>query len=196
VLSGFILTYVYPELSPRQIPRFWWARFARIWPAHVAALIFAVLLLPASFVNRTGEIWPLLAHLTLVHAWIPGPTSYFAFNQVAWSISDEFAFYLSFPLLLMLLARSRLLVLLASATVLGGAIVLCNLLLEGPQTPPSALVPIYFMYQNPLGRQLEFVLGMCACYIWRRVHTNKLLTPLNLHDRRDRRVRPVFLVGV
>jgi peptidoglycan/LPS O-acetylase OafA/YrhL len=36
VLSGFILTYVYPRLdSWTDIRQFWRARFARIWPAYI-----------------------------------------------------------------------------------------------------------------------------------------------------------------
>ena len=40
VLSGFILTYVYPTLETHHaVQRFWIARVARIWPAHMAALV-------------------------------------------------------------------------------------------------------------------------------------------------------------
>src|SRR5690242_19654398 len=39
VLSGFILTYVYPSLKLFGIRRFLLARFARIWPAHITAFI-------------------------------------------------------------------------------------------------------------------------------------------------------------
>src|SRR5207249_11094077 len=48
VLSGFILTYVYPSLRLSGAPRFWWARFARVWPAHAFAFVLALFLLPSS----------------------------------------------------------------------------------------------------------------------------------------------------
>src|SRR6476646_5690812 len=35
VLSGFNLTYVYPTLDGRRIPRFIVSRFARIWPTNI-----------------------------------------------------------------------------------------------------------------------------------------------------------------
>lgn len=42
VLSGFILTYVHPKLPTRHdIYRFYIARFARIWPVHLASLALA-----------------------------------------------------------------------------------------------------------------------------------------------------------
>src|SRR5580765_5922555 len=44
VLSGFILTYVYPSLDTFGRRRFVLARIARVWPAHVAALILLLLL--------------------------------------------------------------------------------------------------------------------------------------------------------
>lgn len=35
VLSGFILSYVYPKLENwYEIKKFWKARIARLWPAH------------------------------------------------------------------------------------------------------------------------------------------------------------------
>src|SRR5947208_9971420 len=40
VLSGFVLTWSWrPELRAR---RFWWHRFARIWPLHLTTLVLAV----------------------------------------------------------------------------------------------------------------------------------------------------------
>ena len=40
MLSGFILAYNYPSFPTRSaVLRFWLARWARIWPAHVAALV-------------------------------------------------------------------------------------------------------------------------------------------------------------
>src|SRR5690554_5743831 len=38
VLSGFILTYTYAGRSSKP-GRFWWARFARIWPVYVLSLV-------------------------------------------------------------------------------------------------------------------------------------------------------------
>src|SRR5688500_18317145 len=48
VLSGFILTYVYPSLGDTGARRFFLARVARIWPAHVAAFLLIVALVPSA----------------------------------------------------------------------------------------------------------------------------------------------------
>src|SRR5262249_40103508 len=104
VLSGFILTYVYPRFErPAEIGTFLWARLARLWPVHVAAMGFGLLLLPWHFWSQIlackGKV--LLAHLFLVQAWIPKCEYYFGINPVSWSISAEWLFYLCFPLFIM-----------------------------------------------------------------------------------------------
>jgi peptidoglycan/LPS O-acetylase OafA/YrhL len=103
VLSGFILTYVHPELPTRESrKRFLLARFARIWPAHVAT--FALLLVLIGDRGRvSGDIrdgWLWLLNLSMLHGWIPLENVYFSFNHVSWTISTEFFFYLLFPLLI------------------------------------------------------------------------------------------------
>ena len=54
VLSGFILVYVYGELEGVRARTFLRARIARIWPAHVAALLLLLLLVPAAQIAATG----------------------------------------------------------------------------------------------------------------------------------------------
>jgi len=99
VLSGFVIAYHYADLelhrSLRNFGDYLWKRVARIYPAHVAALIlFAVSLV----VYRTeGDLsfLALLRSLTLTQAWeLAGSSSW---NPVAWSVSCEFAAYLLFP---------------------------------------------------------------------------------------------------
>jgi peptidoglycan/LPS O-acetylase OafA/YrhL len=46
VLSGFILTYVYPTLSGgHRLRDFYVARVARIWPAHLATFLLLLCLI-------------------------------------------------------------------------------------------------------------------------------------------------------
>ncbi len=100
VLSGFILTYVYPRLDTfRDCRRFWFARFARVWPAHIAAFIFFGCLLGFS-VSTSTSVLVTAFNLLLVQAWIPIEKIFFSYNPVSWSISTELAFYLAFPVLI------------------------------------------------------------------------------------------------
>src|SRR4029077_17422654 len=48
VLSGFILYYNYPALPNRSaVSAFYAARFARIWPLHIFALILVLIAFPS-----------------------------------------------------------------------------------------------------------------------------------------------------
>ena len=101
VLSGFILTHVYPELETwAATKRFLILRVARIWPAHVVTLFLAMLAYGKS-INQT-----FLANFTMTHAWIPMGRWFFSYNAVSWSISTEFFFYLMFPLLILNWSRN------------------------------------------------------------------------------------------
>ena len=58
ILSGFVMVYVYGDLQGRvACQRFFIARFARIWPAHViTGLFFLLVVLPNGWIfliNRT-----------------------------------------------------------------------------------------------------------------------------------------------
>ena len=107
VLSGFILVYTYegPELNVR---KFWWARFARIYPAYVLSLIvaapfffFAVRQLDLPFYawSKQHLLAACLLTLSLLQSWVPQAA--LTWNSVCWSLSVEAFFYFVFPLLLL-----------------------------------------------------------------------------------------------
>src|SRR5947209_15296669 len=101
VLSGFVLTWSWrPDVSAR---RFWWNRVARIWPLHLTTMVIALVLV-ADQVSRPGVLGT-LANLVLLQAWVPDQHVYFGYNAVAWSLSCEVFFYLSFPVLARAISR-------------------------------------------------------------------------------------------
>ncbi|MBX9696067.1 MAG: OpgC domain-containing protein, partial [Cyanobacteria bacterium] len=75
VLSGFILTFVYPQLdSVRETVEFLAKRVARIWPLHVSVFFLRALVMPSvllTFPGAAPKVLVLLANLAMVHAWIP-----------------------------------------------------------------------------------------------------------------------------
>ena len=104
VLSGFILSHVYLEAAGEKRFRyggFLWARLARVYPLHLVTLFGMIVLgvvATAAGMSIDGSLthWrDLPAHLTLTHAW--GLATSSAFNHPSWSISAEWAAYLSFP---------------------------------------------------------------------------------------------------
>jgi peptidoglycan/LPS O-acetylase OafA/YrhL len=170
VLSGFILAYVYPTLSWRDAPRFWWARIARIWPAHAATFLMVIVLFANLGLPPGDSITTAIPNLLLVHAWIPIDAFFFSFNAPSWSVSTELGFYLLFPVLVHNFRRTWAWKLGASLLLLAMMIVLGN------RVSGYALSPIYainmhgLVYIHPLSRLFEFVLGMCTWLLWTRIH--------------------------
>lgn len=105
VLSGFILTYVYADrlTSYRDLPRFYFTRWARIWPLHLVTLVIYILCFMklAHIYNHAAPTQKLIANVLLLHSWVPNYGWCFSYNGVSWSISTEAFFYLMFPLLIL-----------------------------------------------------------------------------------------------
>ncbi len=109
VLSGFILAYAYRRKlndGGGGSVDFWCARFARIYPAYLAA--FIVFLPIAVYSTLISNDFPAayitaLLQITLLQSWIPYAA--LQWNGPAWSLSVEALFYAMFPLLF-LKARS------------------------------------------------------------------------------------------
>jgi peptidoglycan/LPS O-acetylase OafA/YrhL len=158
VLSGFVLTWSWrPEVPAR---RFWWNRVARIWPLHLTTLVLALVLV-ADEVSRPGVLGT-LANLFLVQAWVPDQQVYFGYNAVAWSLSCEVFFYLSFPVLAgalsRLSARGR-------CWVVGGVVVALVVypgLFSLTVAPRDVSGWEWTTYVAPLWRLGEFVVGIVA----------------------------------
>jgi peptidoglycan/LPS O-acetylase OafA/YrhL len=165
VLSGFILTYSYPELpTSAEVRKFLWARFARVWPIHFLSLILSIVLI--SDILLVGKA-PFIANLMAVHAWVPRGDYFFSFNAVSWSISVELGFYLIFPLLIRDLKATVALKLGLSLLLAGAVIAICAILDPHPfDMQHVGLSSTGLIYINPAARLFEFVLGMSAAALW------------------------------
>ena len=115
LLSGFALWLGYGTRPPADfagVRRFLIRRLAKIWPLHALALLALAAVVglaqaggaaindPERFSGRD-----FLLQLFLVNAW--ETTSRFSWNYPSWALSVEWAGYLAFPLVLLLLLRLR-----------------------------------------------------------------------------------------
>jgi peptidoglycan/LPS O-acetylase OafA/YrhL len=103
-LSGFVLTWAW---RPRDsVPQFYWRRFARIWPLHLATTVLAV---PVFYwLSQVQPGWREIAvSVLLLQAWFPHIQPTFPGNPVSWSLSCEIFFYAMFPLVIRPLSRLR-----------------------------------------------------------------------------------------
>lgn len=106
MLSGFVIWLNYADRlgagGRSSFPAFLWRRMARVYPLHLVMLLAALAFVAANLVAGRGipPTFPLAElplHLLLIQNW--GFTSHLSWNDPAWSISCEFAAYLLFPLL-------------------------------------------------------------------------------------------------
>jgi peptidoglycan/LPS O-acetylase OafA/YrhL len=161
VLSGFILTYIYPELSnSTAVKQFHIARGARLWPLHLLTTLFAI------GIVGIPSFEALTLNALLLQAWVPIQKIYFSYNAVSWSISTEVFFYLMFPLLISSLERNWYWKLFGSAFLVAALIAACNW--SGlPLFSPNVVSAHGLLYISPLSRIFEFIAGMCCCVLWR-----------------------------
>jgi len=171
VLSGFILTYVYGSQPGLEKRRFLLARVARIWPAHIAALVLFLFLIPASE-WRESSLGTWLANVTMTHTWMPEANWRASFVMPSWSISTEFAFYLCFLFLIPGWKRTWPWKLAASFLLLIGTCAYSNWLLSDAPLTAGRLV-----YVTPYARLFEFVLGMSTAALWERFSPRIRLHP-------------------
>ncbi|MEP6695930.1 MAG: acyltransferase [Pseudonocardiales bacterium] len=172
VLSGFVLTWsFFPGDTAR---RFYWRRFARIWPLHVTALLIAIPVF--SYGRHLGMDWSTIAmSLLLLHAWSTAPTTYFGGNPTSWTLSCEAFFYAVHPFIVRRILRWR------PGVLAGGAAAILGYLYATPQLLHGHLATstfVWFTYVSPGYRVGEFVLGvLLAAGLRHRVRVRIGLVP-------------------
>lgn len=172
VLSGFVLTWSARPDVPTST--FYWRRIARIWPAHMVALLIAIPVFysfapPDGSFIKPVDIGILLLSVVVLQAWWSNPVILFSGNPAAWTLTCEAFFYALHPWIsriLVPLARRGALFLAVGAV--GYAFIYRVAVLAWPDSWLPA-VPL------PVQRLPEFVLGMALAWAmrsgWRpRIH--------------------------
>ena len=182
VLSGFILTYQYFDRQRNDafdIPGFWRARIARIYPGHVLGFLLVLLVsiapvhfaAPSDIAPPAGTALDVLLTALMLHAWVP--LFALTFNFPSWSLAVEWSFYLAFPALLAFNARGslrRMVMLAAVALALETAATLayCALSPHGwdGNTTLIKTSASEFIKFSPVMRFAEFITGIALARIY------------------------------
>jgi exopolysaccharide production protein ExoZ len=146
VISGFVMVWVTrtSQGDVSTIPRFWLARFLRIYPLWwlVLSVIVAVWMIKPEWVYSSNTVPP-----DLLRSYLLFPASGLPLHAVGWTLIHEVWFYLVFGALLVLPAR-----LLPTFLVIWTTLVtLAALIFHKPANPVLALI------SHPL--TLEFIIG-------------------------------------
>lgn len=154
VLSGFIIAYNYQRKFEQQTVTkrtFWIARFARIYPLHIATLLLSLLTGGYLLALNWDTLLKFCSQLFLVHPFVPRIDYFFSFNSPSWSLGCEQLFYFLFPFLALWLSNTRRLFwVLVSVGLLAA---------WGMYLTPEEQIRAYW-YVNPLTRLPDFLVGM------------------------------------
>lgn len=173
VLSGFILSYNYQHLSDKKSAiRFLIARFARIWPLHIATLLIWLAIITPNitheFANPTDGLIKLALNFTLLQSWAFLAPYVLSFNGVAWSISTEAFFYVIFAVIVLSPARRLPQALVLATLCLIAFVTAASVFNFSPDDSSPGLTMFGTVYTNPLVRVFEFLFGVVLAQVYRK----------------------------
>jgi peptidoglycan/LPS O-acetylase OafA/YrhL len=197
VVSGFILSYRYPQLHRAELKKFYLFRLIRIYPIYLFAVLISSLfiiigysLFEQTFFTMLGRtvmstydlpteissgLWieAIVKHLLLIQLWSDTETLKFLLNPPLWSLANEMFFYLCFPLLLLFTSKlTRVSYIIMALVLVYG---LQYLLIQAfvPNTNHVDWFNINTpVYTNPLIRIVEFIIGMILYQAYRQSKTS------------------------
>lgn len=171
ILSGFVMTIAYWNRSDFSMRQYLINRLARIYPLY----LFALILYLASSLFTGSNITTVLLNIAMLQSWFPDMA--LTLNSPGWSISVEFFFYLTFPILLSTLKQQNfkyVAVVLILFWITSQ--VIYTLLIN--QTIPLSIYQTKDIYYLPLLHLNEFLVGiLTGIYYLKQKQGHSLKTP-------------------
>lgn len=169
ILSGFVLSLNYFEkitTNPKfSFKNFYIARMARIYPLH---LITFAIMIPYVIIQQLFGWDKAILNLFLLQSFVPDKAYYFTINNVSWSISTEFFFYLMFPIYVIVLHKFKWLkyILFLIAVPL--------LIYFEPLIANNGNLEKGVYYINPIVRSLDFIIGIILCQFYKSIKNKEI----------------------
>lgn len=172
-LSGFLMATVYTSdhRAGVQKAEFWIARFARIYPNYIFALLLFMLITHA---RHSSEGLSIL----LMQSWFP--THAIDANAPGWSLSVEIVFYLLFPFLIDLYYSGnfgRIAILLLTGLSWVTTMLAYSHVAHSYALNVESFVHDFVFY-SPIFHISEFLLGMCVALCAKEVRYSVMLLVL------------------
>jgi len=167
ILSGFIISYVYFEKFSnlgkvkKNVSYFILYRLARIYPLHIVTLLFCFILYKSDIIllsNSTNET--LMMHLLLVQGWMPQEIA-LSWNYPSWSVSLEWAIYLLYPILGLLLLGIRKSNISILIYIIASILIYFNVYNRDYDDPIDGVIYYSWAGGEFMRAALDFVTGMC-----------------------------------
>lgn len=172
VLSGFIMAIAYYQPDPNKQKaiskkKYWIARFARIYPVYLLALLIIV---AAKYKTLSGDWAAFPLQLLLLQSWVPAYP--ITLNTPGWSLSVEAFFYFCFPFLLLWIYKhgAKRLTIFSLILWVATQFVLLSLLNSEAYAPKTLLHD--FIYYNPLMHLNTFIMGLLCGVYFKKLNTN------------------------
>lgn len=151
ILSGFVLSLNYAKITKADIKKFYLYRLARIYPVYLLTLLLSVFIVQ-------GSLYKFIIQIFGIQSFFPNQEIYFSYNAPSWSISDEFFFYLLFPLVISLFRKINF----TSKTII--TTLLCISVVIITNYIPTEKQH-YYIYISPITRFVDFVIGIYLFYL-------------------------------
>jgi peptidoglycan/LPS O-acetylase OafA/YrhL len=166
VISGFTMMYVqHHRKRPDTAIQFYVRRFFRIAPLYYGAMAwwFFQKPVPASVVG---------AHALFVHSWFPAAIH--SFVPGGWSIGDEIAFYLLFPVIIWMVRGPLNALALLALSLVAASLWHTHVVVPAIAAPVQDPVLNYWLYYMPVYQFPAFCTGMLVYFL---VDSSKSLGP-------------------
>lgn len=154
ILSGFVLSIGYGEKIDNHsfsLKHFLLKQLSKFYPLHILLLSAFIALDVAR--GYGVDVVKLLLSIFLLQSWVPDNGYNYAYNGVAWFLSDVMFFYICFPLLYKTIMRASTKMLAAMSAV--GAALYAGVIYIVPSNLINTLVYVF-----PPVRMVDFIIGI------------------------------------